>query len=82
MKTVLTQSLNFLVDNVESLSKSKFSGVHDNGTNFRVHESSIIPGYLNTRDTSKVLGEIISTTKFNRKVEWDAQSLWITISTL
>lgn len=88
METVLKVILTNIVDNVEELSNSKFSGVHDNGTNFRVHLGAFVPVYLQGKlkvalssiDSAKVIGEIISTTKFNRNVEWDSQSLWVTIS--
>jgi hypothetical protein len=92
MRTAITALLVHLVDNVEALSKNKWSGVHfvKNGDIFfvdvyRVHASSFIPHtlscgyYQNGEDFNKVIADIVKGGNFSKHVDWDAPSMWITI---
>jgi len=70
--------LTYIYENREKLATSKFTGVHYVNSVYRIHKSAFIPSVLDSSDTGQKIGNVIDAC-FPNKMEWDAQSLWITI---
>ena len=87
MKKAILAIMTYLVDNVEVLSKDKFSGVHlvndflGSGEDaYRVHVDAFIPKlFVHFTQVNKAIEAIVKVKTFSRGVEWDAQALWLTI---
>ena len=88
MKETIKAIIAHIIQNRLELGKDKFTGVHriENylGTgeaSYRIYKRAFIPSALdNLSETNKCIAEVIAEAPFDCKVEWDAQSLWLTVS--
>lgn len=83
MKKVIEALITYLVDNVEQLSRKKFSGVHkvkEKGKAvYRVHKGDVLPKFIDTFDEDGVMIWVVENCTFSKYVKFDSYTYWFTI---
>jgi hypothetical protein len=77
---VMKLLIEYVLVNVEEISRNKHSGVHCNQSTYRVHKSHVIPRVLDTRGINEVIASAVEELQdAGFLVEWDPHSLWFTV---
>jgi len=77
---IVSDILQYLVENAAELSKTKFSGVHDPCDEYySIHKSDFIPNICNIRNITNDLILLVIETSFKDKMEYNKLDLWLRI---
>lgn len=88
-EAAILESVRFLQENAEFLSKKRWSGVTkveifmDTGrTVYRAHSGAVLPPMLSMVVRSQTIAELLVDSTLADWVEFDPSSLWFTVKTL